>query len=97
MKPEESAWQKLVLASRQVLDERDASAPYGFATRVASLAMAGERHPLASLFDRFSWRALGVAGILAATSIAANYSLFGPGEDDVLSDETTVAALFDVS
>ena len=98
MKPEESAWQQLVAAARQGKDERDTAAPYGFATRVVALALAGDVRASRSLIDLFSWRALGVAGLLAVASMVANYSFFNNGaEDDVLSDETAVAALFEAS
>lgn len=99
MKPEETAWPRLVAAARQAKDERDTAAPYGFATRVAALAMAGDRLSAAALFDRLSWRALGVAGLLALASVAFNYSaLASPApEDEVFTEEVMVTELFDVS
>ena len=66
-------WSRLVAAARRVESTRDDAAPYGFATRVAALALAQERS-LASLFDRFALRALGVACLLAVASVAINYS-----------------------
>lgn len=66
-------WSRLVAAARQApTDTRDASAPYGFATRVASRALAG-RAPLmeASLFSRYALRALGVSCLLAVAGAAA--------------------------
>lgn len=98
MKPEDSAWQNLVSAARLARDERDTAAPFGFSTRVAALAMASTPAPAVSLFERFSWRALGLAALLAVTSIATSYPLLSnSSEDDVLSNDTAVAALFDVS
>ncbi len=95
MKPQDRAWQNLVAAARRATDDRDTAAPYGFATRVAALALAAPLRPMSSLFERFSWRALGLAGLLAMASIVANYSLSnGGGEEDVLSDEGAVASLF---
>lgn len=65
-------WTRLTAAARQVREERDASAPYGFATRVVALAFAQERR-VASLFERFALRAVGVASLLALFSVALNY------------------------
>lgn len=65
-------WPRLVAAARQARDERDVLAPYGFATRIASLALTAEQR--GSLFDRFALRAVGVACVLAIASIAINYS-----------------------
>jgi hypothetical protein len=66
-------WARLTAAARTVKDDRDGVAPYGFATRVAAVAFAVER-PINSLLERFAWRAVGVAGLLALASLAMNYS-----------------------
>jgi hypothetical protein len=52
-----------------------------------------------SLFERFSFRALCVAGLLALVSTVANYSLFTSGsvDDDPLTDDGTVSTLLDLS
>lgn len=98
MKPNDQGWQSLVAAARRVQDDRAVSAPYGFATRVAARALAGERLATRSVFDRFSWRVLGVAGLLAAVSVATSYgSLSNSSDEDVLSNDSAVAALFDGS
>lgn len=65
-------WPRLVAAAREVRDDRDATAPYGFATRVAALAFAQEAR-VASLFERFALRAVGVATLLALFSVVLNY------------------------
>ena len=65
-------WSRLAAAARDARDDRDVSAPYGFATRVAALALAQERR-VASLFERFAFRAVGVASLLALFSIVMNY------------------------
>jgi hypothetical protein len=65
-------WSRLTAAAREVRDERDASAPYGFATRIAAIALAQERR-VASLFERFALRAVGVASLLALFSVVLNY------------------------
>lgn len=66
-------WSRLVAAARRVEDTRDDAAPFGFGTRIAALAFTSERS-VASLFDRFALRALGVACLLAIASVAINYS-----------------------
>ena len=93
-------WARLAAGARHAPAEaRDVAAPYGFATRVAALAFATER-PMASLFERFSLRALGVASLLALVSVAANYSAItnvGADEDLALAGDDPVAVLLDGS
>ncbi len=74
MNNDSQAWQRLVAAARKApADSRDVSAPYGFSTRMAALAFAPPlERPWSALFDRFSLRAVGVAGLLAVASVAAN-------------------------
>ncbi|HZP60290.1 MAG TPA: hypothetical protein VFB27_08185 [Opitutaceae bacterium] len=85
-------WERLIAAARQVRDERDTAAPYGFATRVAARAFAAVEPPFSALLARLSWRALGVAALIALASIAVNYSAIssvssGNAEDDSASIE----------
>ena len=65
-------WTRLTAAARDAREDLDASAPYGFATRVVALAFAQERR-VSSLFERFAMRAVGVASLLALFSVALNY------------------------
>ena len=91
-------WSRLTAAARTVADGRDVAAPDGFATRVAALALAQERK-VASLFERFAFRALGTACLLALLSAAVNYSVFTPTpvfSDDELTEDDPVAVLLDV-
>jgi hypothetical protein len=82
----ENAWQRLAAAARRAPDARDTAAPYGFAARVAALAMAPENRP-APLFGQFSLRVslrvLGAASALAVVAAAASYpaavNLFSDG------------------
>ena len=77
-------WSRLTAAARQVSDDRDSTAPYGFATRVVALAFAQEGR-VASLFERFAFRAVGVASLLALFSIVLNYqALSTPGASSVV-------------
>jgi hypothetical protein len=66
-------WARLTSAARNVRDERDVSVPYGFATRITALAFASEQR-VASLFERFALRAVGVACLLAIGSVALNFN-----------------------
>ena len=66
------AWQRLVKAARQLPDDRELSAPHGFATRVAARAFENQR-PKMSLVERFSLRALGVSCLLAVLGAVTNY------------------------
>src|SRR5688572_7071686 len=66
-------WSRLTTAARDVRDERDATPPYGFATRVAAIAFAQERR-VASLFERFAFRAVGISCLLAVGSVVVNYN-----------------------
>lgn len=80
-------WQRLLRASRQApVDLRDEGAPYGFASRVVALAWAADV-PVGAIFDRLSWRALGVAMLVMVASVAANFSpvLSAFQDDDALA------------
>ncbi len=99
MKSHNQVWPRLAAAACRVpADGRDVTAPLGFATRVAALAMTAEP-PFASLFERFSWRALGVAGLLALVSVAADYSVFAANtaDDELPTDESAVTAILDLA
>ncbi len=97
-KHDNSPWSRLTRAARTIADDRDTAAPYGFATRIAALAMAQERK-VASLFERFAFRALGAACLLAVLSAIANYSVFSPAptlSEEDLTEDDPVAVLLDV-
>lgn len=91
-------WSRLVKAARNAADSGDCAAPYGFATRIAARAMSGER-VLGSLLERFAFRAVGIASLLALASIAANLSALTthePGEEEVYpTDEPALMLLGD--
>ena len=93
-------WARLTTAARTVTDDRDTSAPYGFATLVTALAWAPER-PVVSL-ERFALRAVGIACLLAVLSVAVNYSVIvnrpvatAAAAEDELPVEDPVALLID--
>ena len=101
-------WSRLTAAARTVRDDRDTTAPYGFTTRIAALAFAHEEK-IASLFDRFALRALGVSCLLALFSVALNYeSLSAPAaagaplvaanfDEVMLPTSDAVAVVFDIA
>jgi hypothetical protein len=71
--PSNDPWAKLVAAARNAPDERDTTAPYGFATRVTAQAWSQSTRGV-SLLERFALRAVGVACLLAVGSVALNYN-----------------------
>jgi hypothetical protein len=79
-------WSRLTAAARQVSDDRDTTAPYGFATRVVALAFEQQR-TVASLFERFAFRAVGVASLLALFSIVLNYQALSTSTDAVVTPQ----------
>ncbi|HSY54356.1 MAG TPA: hypothetical protein VK785_07910 [Opitutaceae bacterium] len=93
-------WQRLAAAARQVHDGRETAAPSGFATRVAAHAFAAVEQPFSALLARFSWRALGLAALLALGSVAANYSAisaFSSGSDDDSSSSEIINEMINPS
>jgi hypothetical protein len=95
MKVPTSPWHRLIAMARRVDDERDPSAPYGFATRVAALAFSAER-PLYSLLERFSLRALVLAGVLTVITVATNLAPILNAVDDEAVTETATAVIADL-
>jgi hypothetical protein len=99
------AWARLVTAARQVSDDRDTSAPYGFSTRVVALAYAREERVI-SLLERFALRAVALASLFAICSVAINYPEIRAGltgspvaaveEIEVLSLDDAVAIVLDL-
>jgi hypothetical protein len=94
-------WTRLVTAARQAPDDRDTTAPYGFATRVAALAASSDRK-FGSVFERFALRAVGIAGLLAALSVAVNYAELSKAtasstDEEILPSDDPVALVLDVA
>lgn len=76
MIPRDSAWSRLTKAARQAPETPVEAAPFGFSTRVVSLAMSdgSRRNSWQGAFVRSAWRGLGIALMLMFLSIAANFS-----------------------
>lgn len=97
MSPENPSWSKLVAIARQAPDERPVTAPFGFSTRVVALAATGGRGSSRSLFERWSWRALAIAGIFTAATVAADYAspTYSVSYDDLFPEQPQEEAFFD--
>ena len=97
MKQDNHSWLKLVAAARRAPDGGDSAPPYGFAVRVAALAMSADR-PVSSWLDRFSWQAMVVACALAAVVVAVNFSSIRPAPDDEATfNDDPVAQVVDLA
>jgi hypothetical protein len=92
-------WRSLTaLARRAPADSGVEAAPYGFSTRVVALAFAESERRIASVFEILAPRALWVAALLVAGSIAINYSSFGDttvADTATLADQDPIAMLFE--
>ncbi len=91
-------WARLTAAARTMTDDRDNAAPHGFATRVVALGFANEPRLTVSLFERFAWRAVGVAGLLAILSVVVNYSVLSRtvAVEEQITEEESMAQLLSV-
>ncbi len=92
-------WARLTAAARRTAPAGDESAPYGFATRVAALALAQSRRA-ESFVERFALRAVGLAALLAIASVVLNYrpaSVSTPDntEEHASSSEDPMSMLLD--
>lgn len=97
MNTPDQRWSRLVTAARRAPSAEAAEAPYGFATRVAALGLATDRG--GSRLEQWSWRALGVAALLAVVSVAGNYSTLvsalsgdSSGADDPVAEVVDLAS-----
>lgn len=73
--------------------------PLGFATRVVARAAIGSaRDSMMALIERRAWRALAMAGGIAAVAVAVNLQPVTQAiEDELLSETDPVALLMDLS
>ena len=96
MNPYDHQWQKLTALARSAADDRDATAPYGFATRVAARAATQPFGSPWASFERFAMRGLVVAAGLCVMAVVFNYVSFGE-RDDEMSMTDSVGEVLDVS
>lgn len=81
-------WQKLITAARQAPVD-PATAPYGFATRVAAQAVTMAPAPWLSL-ERFALRGLAVAAVCSVAAFALNFTeLSSEQQPDIYATGTT--------
>jgi len=90
-------WSRLVAAARSAPDDRDPVAPFGFSTRIAALALnAPPRSSFSVVFERLSWRALGVACVLMLASVAVSYPAITRTSDDEVTVRDPVAEVLEL-
>ena len=93
----EHQWQKLTALARSAGEPRDTAAPYGFATRVATLAATAPAAGPWVPFERFALRGLMAAGALGLAAVAFNYMEFMSDSTDELALTDTVGEMLDLS
>jgi hypothetical protein len=69
----EKRWQSAIDAARRT-PARDDNAPFGFASRVATLRSSASSASTFFLWWKFTWRAIGIAALLLVASAAMNWS-----------------------
>lgn len=90
-------WQKLIALARQAPANADMSAPYGFATRTVSLAMAAPLPSISAVFGRFALRGLLAAATLSVAAVAFNFTAVAGGQDDETVVDDTISQELDLS
>lgn len=82
MNRHDQAWQRLTTAARRAPDDREAAAPFGFATRVAALAFTGRSVPTTGmLLEKFALRGLLAACACSVAAAAFGYSVLTAERD----------------
>ena len=69
-------WSKVAACAGATVEERDTTAPYGFATRVAAVWAAGSRPLIPNMWEWLSIRSVAVALGVMALTLAWNADLF---------------------
>ena len=91
-------WRKLTALARSAPVEPEATAPYGFAARVAARAAALPATPWLSL-ERFALRGLVAAAACSLAAVAVNYTEPSSDQQDNYVSGTTdsIVELLDIS
>lgn len=90
-------WQKLTALARTAPDDRPATAPYGFATRlVAQAANAPAASPWVT-FERFTLRGLVVAATCGLAAVVFEYAANPSEQSDAYAATDTVGEMLDFS
>ena len=96
-------WNKLVQHAQSAdpvaEDERDVSAPLGFATRVVALAREqASAASLSALLERRGWHALGMAGAIAVMGVVLKLPAVAESiQQEVVEADEPITALWDLS
>jgi hypothetical protein len=92
-------WHKLTALARLASDSRDATAPFGFATRTVARAGALSAPGPWAAFERFALRGLVVAAACGVAAVVFNYSDLMSDSADIYATGTTdsVVELLDIS
>ena len=93
----EHQWQKLTALARSAGEPRDTAAPYGFATRVATLAATAPVSAPWAPFERFALRGLMAAAALSLAAVVFNYTEIMSDSTDDLALTDTVGEMLDLS
>jgi hypothetical protein len=89
MKNYDQAWRRLTAAARDARDDSETEAPYGFATRVAALAMGRPLVNPRALFEKFAVRGLIAAGVFSLAAVAFGYSAWlNEREEEIITGDT---------
>ena len=87
-------WQKLTALARQAADNRDVTAPYGFAVRMAAQAAVLPAAAPWVLFERFALRGLMVAAAFGVGAMALSFSsMMSEPADDYAAVDPVVEIL----
>jgi len=90
-------WQKLTALARQAADNRDVSAPYGFAVRVAAQAVNLPASAPWALFERFAFRGLMVAAVFGVGAMVLGCSSVLSDPADDYAAAATIPEILDLS
>jgi glucan phosphorylase len=92
-------WQKLTALARSAPDSRDATAPFGFATRTVARAASLPAYSPWGGLGQLALRGLMVAAACGVAAVVLNYSEITSDPSDLYSTGTTdsVVELLDIS
>ena len=97
MNKHQKSWLRLAAAARAHRDERDETAPYGFAVRVASQAFAAPAPRAWGLLEKFAVRGLIAACTFSLVAMAFGYTVWTSEPTDEVASTDTVGEILDLS
>ena len=95
MKHPQQSWQQLVAAARIQRDEREETAPYGFAGRVAAQAFAQSQADSWGLMEKFAVRGLIAACTFGIAAVAFGFTALTTEHDDEVATTDSVSEILD--